>query len=972
MALKKIPQVQVGSFPPGVCLNAYIYNVDVNVGVNGEPTTVTLNLVNEDGNYDISPERDLSATTPFTIKIADETNVLLFRTMYLTSFEYSQNVGERTLDLTFTDQSIILDKIQVCLLNKEASPYNLGNTGWRGTWNVRGGAGKIIRQYNVPFTCSSPCERNGYFPWNSTGLARNPWFPVEGTAWDPIKYSTTAGSSAKESERPIRLFPNEPYNNWRSGRSAIVSSFVDKAMATNANLINGGAIIIGEEEFVANECSVPEVSYTFNELLAMLSLIGIPVDGLHDRGKPHLKQKFSGSLRDVLNDWCGIYGFSYVWNFTENRIEAVDLHKPQTDINTIHNIISNLGDDKTGVAVTNIKRSGTLDGTYNQDHISTFIKPSKAKTSEREFAMRMPWVPVTLNNIIPHPENSASWYYVTGGRTAEELIISSVLAKYNKNARTLYNYYLMSQKTNNFAAGNSGSMGQVLGLSIRAKLTDDEKEDLLAYTMSLTKRQKSQDKYGVNSSVFLGVYSEEMEDKWVEWEKSIADSIGKYYYLKKPGRDEFNCNGYAHWVKKVTSKPNSEVFDITSKSDLPFIDLLKHPYSNIGGKHGNGLSFLDPLTGTTLDKIFVHSRQNAYGFKSEDLDTVFFNNDGEELLKEHMPSHQPLEGGAKLFLDTLIERAFPNIYSKLEQIEDEKKRPSLFFFPTAAKVAQHLEILNGGIQGTDGWTWSQLQYSLGNPLGFYQAAPQTKFNKYEFVVKDEETDNEDCELLCDRDIFDHLCRCPEGDKFNPNLVGLTAPFSRFFTVRVNGQNVFDMTLPSEYPYQGYIMVNTKLKRIVNGIKQNFGILTNAGKGMQYRVNFNDITSDLDSNDDQSLEGGPVPPGQESAQITSKVLIPGTNNVVTAANYHTITNSSHASITPKETLSFTFAGFNFSPISRYITPAQGLTALSLSLGENGTNINFTFSSKTYPDVSDHLKMQRIGATRLNANSFMRTF
>ena len=68
MALKKIPQVQVGSFPPGVCLNAYIYNVDVNVGVNGEPTTVTLNLVNEDGNYDISPERDLSATTPFTIK----------------------------------------------------------------------------------------------------------------------------------------------------------------------------------------------------------------------------------------------------------------------------------------------------------------------------------------------------------------------------------------------------------------------------------------------------------------------------------------------------------------------------------------------------------------------------------------------------------------------------------------------------------------------------------------------------------------------------------------------------------------------------------------------------------------------------------------------------------------------------------------------------------------------------------------
>ena len=93
---------------------------------------------------------------------------------------------------------------------------------------------------------------------------------------------------------------------------------------------------------------------------------------------------------------------------------------------------------------------------------------------------------MTLAHILPCCEPGVDWMKTTAGRSAKELIVSSVLAKYNVTARTLYNYWLIATKTNDFAL-DAEQMGKALGIKIKAKLTDAQKADILSYSMSLNK-----------------------------------------------------------------------------------------------------------------------------------------------------------------------------------------------------------------------------------------------------------------------------------------------------------------------------------------------------------------------------------------------------------------------------------------------------------------------------------------------------
>jgi hypothetical protein len=941
MALRTVPQIKIGAFPQGTCLNGYIYNCDIRIGAaDGEPTTITVNLINESGAYNVS-KYDLSAVVPYTISVG----TVVFKSMFLTSFSFSKTVGEKTLDLTFTDSSSILDKIQVLLLNKEASPYNMNS--YKGTWNV--GVGQIARTYYLPMVCQSVCEDTGYAPFNATGLAYNPW---------------KLGEVTRALRQPWRMSPFEAFGNNRSGQTVLYGARVDKAMATNADLISGGSIIIGEEQFTSSQCAVPDVKYTFNELLAVLDLIGLKVKGLNDRGKPYLLERFGGSLRSVLNDWCALYGFTYAWDFSTNSIVGIDLHAPQTDIQSIHDLVNNLGDDGNGVAITNLQRTADLKGTYQQDSISSIVKPSKISSVEREFNKREAWIPFTINNFIPYVEGSLNWYHTTGGRSKNELITSAILAKYNPAARTLYNYYLMASKTNDFQNG-SDIYGKVLGLSIRGKLSDSEKSDLLTFTMSLQERQKNQDKYGKDGACYLGTYSKELEDKWINWEKEIANSIGKYFYMAKPAGDTFYCSGFEHIVQTISSKPSAELYDGNNADNVPFEKLLKHPGGTI-------LPAIDPITGKNFNQGFwVHSRSNSYGVKDEELDNLWYDQQGGDVLKETLPSHQVLEGHAKLFLDDLIEECFPDLYKKLEQIEDEKKLPSLFFFPVRAKVVGALDV--SALQGTSGWDWVWATAPNLRQAAMYTPATGTIFNKHEYVAPYAGETDKSCDLWCDSDLFQQACECPEGDTFNPNFVGLTCAFSRWIRITVPGGPVGSIVipLPSEYPFSGYVSVNSKYRKVQSAIYQHFGELTNAGGAMEYRVNINDITSDLESMAEQTNVGGPVEKGQESGQIPSFIPVPGMNTLQTAANYHTMTNTQHSSTEPVETLSFTMAGMNFNVLGKYLSVEEGMTSMSISLTDGGVQTSFSFSNKRYPAVADAFKFQRIGP-RMNSNTFLRTF
>ena len=51
MAFRRIEEIHVGSNPPGMAYGGYIYDIKINFGFNGSPTTCTMNIVNENGIY---------------------------------------------------------------------------------------------------------------------------------------------------------------------------------------------------------------------------------------------------------------------------------------------------------------------------------------------------------------------------------------------------------------------------------------------------------------------------------------------------------------------------------------------------------------------------------------------------------------------------------------------------------------------------------------------------------------------------------------------------------------------------------------------------------------------------------------------------------------------------------------------------------------------------------------------------------
>ena len=951
MAKRNAEIVHLSGFPAGRAFGGYIYNVSINEGGSRQPTSFEISVMNETGEYEIYPE-NLSTIFPYTLIIGNNANIsecLYYDSIFLTEYNWTDTTSGRILNLKFVDGSIILDKTHVLLFNDQATPYNFnGPFKNADSWRLK------THLVYIPVECNNYCESTQAPPFGEG--ARNPWPPSHPKSLgQPFGYK--------------RVDPN--------GNPTQVKWYYNSLSANTNNVFGraGGAIIIGEEQFKSNECEIAKIDYSFSELLAIISDsavgIGVPVFDMSDRGYGLLgspaiqaiRRNFSGgTLRSVLNQWCDLLGFSWYYDNTNGSIGAYDLKGVTNNflIGDIRKKVDGIKENNTvnnPVAITDIKSSVSLDGTYAQDNITVYKKAPKASSRNRKIDKRVLFEPLTLSHIFP----SNVFARITGGRTENELIQSAILAKYNPTARTLYNYYLIAERTNNFTNMSALSQyGKPLGISLRAKLTDQQKFDLLTLTFSTQSQQKEQAKYGKDSGVFLGTYSKDLENKWMDWERQVADFIGQYYFFQKPFADRFDCvEGLSNVIQEWTTKPNTETFQRNNLNELPFKDLIKHPEGAVG------LSSV-----LTKNEFFLYRRTGtSYGFKDEELDSLFFE-DGEELLKDFLPSHSPLEGSAKLFLDSMLRDVFPNIYPELEQLQDENKRPSLIFFPDIKTVTSRLEI--GVMHGISGHTWVK---NGGNPFmrGLnpnYPTFEHNKINKYEVLTKQEETDaDKECKMLCDYDLIDELCECPAGDVYSPDNVGLSNSSARWFRLRVKqGEGwspAFSFILPSEYPYSAYVSVSTESTHQQNGIIRHVGGVGNAGNTMEYRIRVNDISSDFDQtqgNKDRSLQA--VAAGSESGEVSPKIIINGIFSPVSIYDFHAVAQElNYSNFMPKETLSFTMVGLNISALSPYTDVRHGFQGASVSVGDSGTRITFNYSNKPPTVTKEELAIQSIGIQRV---------
>jgi hypothetical protein len=943
MARRKIENIKIGEFAPGTAFGAYVYNVSINVGINGEPSTCEVDLINESGVYNINT-RALNATAPRSIKFGNllsphPKDFVFLKSMFLVNFSYDQSVGTKTLRLKFVDGATVLNKIQVLLLNKQATPNNILGP-YRGVWD------QALRTYSLPIQCANKCMETQAPPWGVN--SRNPWPTGSEKAFGYVK---GAG---------------------RSGKAVVVIRRPSRAVVTNVNptdLANGGVIIIGEEDFVQSDCQVPNITYTFADLLNVIqNFLGIRVIGLSDRGLP-LRETFTGSLKEVLNSWCALYGYSFTWDHGTDSIVGLDLQAPKLgSLEPIYQLVNATkeGSTLTPVAISDVNRNFSIENTYRQDHLSSYVKPSKTGSSKSQITKRIHFRPFHIFNIIPE----ATFERHSGGRTPGELIISAVLSKYNPNARTLYNYYLIAKKTNGFTQ-DVLKYGSPIGLSIRAQLNATEKAQIFTYTMSIKEGVENTKQFGKGSAVCLGTYSKELEQRWTDWEKKIADFIGKYYYYPRSLKDDFICDKtrQTKYIKKVTTKPPSKEYSgavniADPTEDFPFNELLLHP---------NGVSQMDLVDdwGNAMEDFYLIDRNPSYGQKDENVRELFYNK-GEEVLKDFMPSYSTLDGNQQMYLDELIKRVFPSIWSTLSSIKDENKKPMLIFLPDMPTIESVLAV--GGLNGIAGWKWS-FNPPLGMGRNIYSCATGNMVNKREYKPKQDAKDPHDCKLNCVEDLVSWLCECPPGEQYDPNKVGLTNKCAQWFALSLNhgkagGWKTEHIILPSEYPYAGYVDVVQEWGKTYGAIMQHFGALTNAQGTMGYKINLTNITSDIDAHDDAGKAGVPVANGQESGQIVSHVMVPGKGRIA-AGTWHGMTDTQHNHAMPTETLSFTMVGLDFGAFYNYITIPNGLRSLSISLGEDGTKVSVSLS--TSPPVLPQMDklLPRVEA-RVNSNAFIRTY
>ena len=162
---RRIEQIKIGGEKPGEAFGGQIFTVGANIGGNGQPTSIDVNVISKDGIYDIS-QSDLSAIKSVKIAIGEEGKGLVFKKMYLISYNISNSSNAKVLHLNYKDHTIFFDKIFVGCINEHGNPDSLLPDGEEG---------KIIKDFTprkelsvkIPIQCM-PCSKTDLDP--NTGL----------------------------------------------------------------------------------------------------------------------------------------------------------------------------------------------------------------------------------------------------------------------------------------------------------------------------------------------------------------------------------------------------------------------------------------------------------------------------------------------------------------------------------------------------------------------------------------------------------------------------------------------------------------------------------------------------------------------------------------------------------------------------------------------------------------------------------
>jgi hypothetical protein len=122
----------------------------------------------------------------------------------------------------------------------------------------------------------------------------------------------------------------------RLGETTVVDTTINRSSASHVGFKNP-VICLGEELFTSNPCEIPDVMYNFSQLLIGMNKAGISHRGFLDKF-PKYQSNHTGTLREVLSNWCADFGYDFYWDSLNQSIIGIDL---STGIN-IEGVVSKI------------------------------------------------------------------------------------------------------------------------------------------------------------------------------------------------------------------------------------------------------------------------------------------------------------------------------------------------------------------------------------------------------------------------------------------------------------------------------------------------------------------------------------------------------------------------------------------------------------------------------------------------------
>lgn len=623
--------------------NGYVYNFSYEIGFNGEISTLTLNLALDrtlkkvplnnsiitkrkqdiqalNGNIDTpawnrkqSPsfssyidedfqidERYLGIKTSYNISIVSNEQYVGKKTYELknfriSSYSISKRDNQKILTLVMQDLSFVLNKIHVGLLGQHIA------------LDERSEINAVIDKLTLN------CPQVNQSPAGVKTLVNHiqPLHFAETKLADSIR-GLLRDSEVGEvlSSRSLDVI-EDTASGSNKANFIIIKGKGDKTIENGY----GAVIILGEEDFKDGPCDSSETLYSFNTLLRAMERLGIvistaptitktgvsgPIEKtLKDKSNGAVKKSYSGKLKDVLNQWCEDYAYSYTFDFSSStpiKIVGIDLASPLSKENVIKTRLE-LRDLESENQTDFVIRSEDFNYDIGRKNLklysSYYFKDSKEKSvSYENFLGNYEFKAIDLASSFPQlfaDKNISGYDFCGSRRTYIQVLTSAVLGRFSSRLRQIYNYSIGAYQALGFIPLGGDILKAKLPLAQDPRLIFQE-----AVTKVLDiEADILYDKIGNPIlDFYFGFYNADLANQVDKIENYIADFIGKHYWTDVITAQEgsLSNNSLLASYELATNPPTQKVY-VDQLYVLPVFQEMRYLLQEINSLFSNNVNY---------------------------------------------------------------------------------------------------------------------------------------------------------------------------------------------------------------------------------------------------------------------------------------------------------------------------------------------------------------------------------------------